>query len=468
MWSFYRAKQSLLYENCDGKRVNQKYTLATFDEDFQKLESKVGVECPIERKADIKSQLLDIPKDIPAIIKDIPARTLYSLPSGTILPAYIQKCSDAEEVSLILRLGVDTKQKVDEIARDCVLESLISEKEAENSIAIAQVKREISAKYGQELSRYQQELEDSRQQLRTQQEILLAKTSTEKEEILYKLKLQEQENTKSKQIIDDLRTLHRNTFSEEFRTQFDLIQKSLESKYEAQLSELRKDKESQIGELRREKTDLNTQLNGILRIRDNSSKLGKDGELNAENMIQKVFSDSKLETIESGCGDFVQTYKGLKIMWEIKNHHTSVPKKDVDKFHRDMRNNMDMDIGIILALNSHIEAHNSNGGFEFEFLNDSAHRGVFYISNLASHENPEGIFRMLGAFVSYIQRTKPTLSDSSQMTNISMKLNRILNNVALRSKVWKKRRVEMARELEENSLFLENLSNGLGDILEII
>ena len=159
----------------------------------------------------------------------------------------------------------------------------------------------------------------------------------------------------------------------------------------------------------------------------------------------------------------------MKIMWEAKNHSKSVQKKDVDKFLKDMRENTDIDVGVMVAMNAHIEAHNSNNGLDFEFLNDvddRPHRCVFYIGNLMAFDNPVFVLRFMNVFLLNIQRMKITDDGESEQANVMPKLQRLASLINSRMKVWKKRKADIQKEVEDNSAFMEALLSSVGDIVQ--
>lgn len=455
-WCLNKAQSRLIYKDNSNKPFTKKYSKETICDDFAKLEEKVGISCPEEKKQELIRQVVEDLETHSAMEKGY---SLYSFPAGTVIPAYLSKCSVAEECSLILQLGVDTKLKMDEIARDSLLESLIEEKDIETHIAMTQLRKELMDKYSQELETYQTQTEELKKQIRDSHETFSLQKDTELCEMVKKLQSLESIKQENSQLQEMLRS-SRQMFQDEITN----IRKLVQSDYEMKTSML----ENSLQELKEEKRELSSQLSALLQTRGNSSRLGQQGEFNLESILQSVFPESAIEAIEAHCGDFVQYYRTLKIMWEAKNHHTSVPKRDVDKFLRDMKNNTDIDVGVMVAMNAHIEAHNSNSGFEIEFLNDveaKPYRCVFYINNLLAFENPTFILRVMNVFFLHIQRAKPNTLGDDTLKVIAMKLQKLLGVVNVRLKSWKKRKLELSRELEENSLFIEEMQSGVCDIV---
>ena len=123
----------------------------------------------------------------------------------------------------------------------------------------------------------------------------------------------------------------------------------------------------------------------------------------------------------------------------------------------------------MVAMNAHIEAHNSNHGLDFEFLNDAdgrPHRCVFYIGNLLSFDNPVFVLRFMNVFLLNIQRIKMTDDGENKRGTTVLKLQRLASVINGRMKVWKKRKAEIQKEVEENSAVMDTLLSSLGDIVQ--
>jgi len=472
-WYLNKSQFKIIHVGEGGKSYTKKYTKDTFSADFTEFENKLGTVCSIERRNELEQQVHGKIENAEAQSEPHTFRTsLYSFPTGTFIPEYLAKCSNAEECSTILRLGVETKLKMDELARDTLLETLNEEKNTEQLIAITNMKRELMDKYATESSQYQSELDSIRRQMREQQTQLTNKKDIELEEATRSMKercriaeisaeVLKQENAH----LQEVARASRITFQDEFASHMENIQKRLSANYDGKTSML----ESAITELKQEKKDLTLQLNSVLQVRANSSRLGQQGEATLESMIQNAFPESKIDIIEKHCGDLVQHHKNMKIMWEAKNHHTSVPKRDVDKFLKDMRENTDIDVGVMVAMNAHIEAHNSNHGLDFEFLNDvdgRPHRCVFYIGNLMAFDNPLFVLRFMNVFLLNIQRMKITDDGESKQASVMPKLQRLASLINSRMKAWKKRKAEIQKEVEENSAFMDALLSSVGDIAQ--
>lgn len=114
-------------------------------------------------------------------------------------------------------------------------------------------------------------------------------------------------------------------------------------------------------------------------IGKNSSMLGKFAENMYEKIVKKSFPKfTIINTATSGdkCGDIViETHTTMgKISIESKNYETAVPKDQIDKFKRDLRNS-GIQYGIMISTNSQITG---KGDFEIEYYEDKI---IIYIQN---------------------------------------------------------------------------------------
>jgi len=114
-------------------------------------------------------------------------------------------------------------------------------------------------------------------------------------------------------------------------------------------------------------------------IGKNSSMLGKFAENIYEKLLKKSFPQfTIINTATSGdkCGDIVvDTNSSMgKISIESKNYETAIPKDQIDKFKRDLKNS-GIPYGIMISTDSQITGKKD---FEIEFYEDKV---IIYIQN---------------------------------------------------------------------------------------
>lgn len=85
-------------------------------------------------------------------------------------------------------------------------------------------------------------------------------------------------------------------------------------------------------------------------------------------------------------GDFITTLEGEQVMWELKDYSSDVPKKEVDKFLRDMRDCRGARIGVMISRATGILG--KHGSFTMEVNDDG--RLLIFISNYESWSDTEG------------------------------------------------------------------------------
>ena len=258
------------------------------------------------------------------------------------------------------------------------------------------------------------------------------------------LELEQQIKNDNNTIRDTLQTEYKR-FEEEKRNLYDLALKKGEDTYIKQIEELKLEKKS-----------LNEQLAYLNQARLNSSNLGKEGEFNLEVLLLDTFPDSSFEVPGSHSGDFIQTYNSINILWEVKNHNTRIPKPDVDKFIRDMQIHNNIQIGIMVAINATIDAHNSNNGFEIQFIDNK--RCVIYLSKFNSHPNPSFILRIIASVFSIISKQS---FDTTDIDALKQKLSLILTLSNTQFSEWKKQKRQLEAIIKSSDTFFDKLMNFL-------
>ncbi len=125
--------------------------------------------------------------------------------------------------------------------------------------------------------------------------------------------------------------------------------KELERIWMERMETLRKEKDSKIEEER-------SKIEKHYLRQQNSSLIGADGEEICLSNLTVLFPAAKIEDThtEAGRGDFFFNYQNINLMIENKNYTRNVPKKEIDKFYRDIENNTDIQGGILCSQKSGI------------------------------------------------------------------------------------------------------------------
>ena len=162
--------------------------------------------------------------------------------------------------------------------------------------------------------------------------------------------------------------------------------------YNAQVQMLEKVYKTQIESLQRSLEQYQHQT-----VKDqNSSLKGKQGETNFDNMVQSFTTWELSDTSKTpdSC-DRLATIRECKTLFEIKNYSYSIPKKEIDKFKRDLELHKDCPFGIFISLNTAIVG----GKQEFIYAElNSNNQLLIYIQKFLQHD-AETVFSVLNTFV---------------------------------------------------------------------
>ena len=101
--------------------------------------------------------------------------------------------------------------------------------------------------------------------------------------------------------------------------------------------------------------DLREKLDEKTSIYSNSSKRGAEGENNIESVLNDLFTKATITNVHTQMrsGDMRIELDGIQILFENKNFTSNVPKRDIDKFIRDVQES-DVHCGIMCSENTGI------------------------------------------------------------------------------------------------------------------
>ena len=133
--------------------------------------------------------------------------------------------------------------------------------------------------------------------------------------------------------------------------------RALESAYAAQAEELRG-------------------LNDFLRRKITNVKVkGSDFESEFRDLLIRAFGTGRrfalIDTAKNGvghAGDFLMQLEDNHVLWEVKNYDKPVPKQEVDKFHRDVLENKEVRVGVMVSRYTDIVGKTKGGFRDMEFL----------------------------------------------------------------------------------------------------
>ena len=266
------------------------------------------------------------------------------------------------------------------------------------------------------------------------------------------IKTLEKQCTDSTALISSLKTRLQN----EEASRFD-IEKRIREEERRNREELLKEKDSRISSLEQQvrntlttveqsmKDSSRTLTDGFQNFKEQilkntgSQKKGVQGEGLFMDFLQRVFGSGgikeefSLEDVgkEGHQGDMHMSWKGHKVLWEVKNYGRNVDTKEVTKFLRDMEENKDMSIGVMVSLTTGITGHQKTGNIDLEMLRDG--RMCIYINFFLKNEDPTSLLQSLMPFMEvFLINKKPATVDEESNAKIQLENFEYKRSVLLR------------------------------------
>merc|ERR1712086_464424 len=157
-------------------------------------------------------------------------------------------------------------------------------------------------------------------------------------------------------------------------------------------------------------------------IYSNSSKKGAEGENEVDNILNTLFPTADITDThsQSRSGDFRIELKGISILYENKNFTSNVPKRDIDKFIRDVKES-DVQCGIMCSENTGIA---NKSDMEIEIIDS---KPVIYLHNTKSYIDKIRLSvtilvnilqNNLELDVSMVQKVKELVKEAEEITKI--------------------------------------------------
>ena len=178
---------------------------------------------------------------------------------------------------------------------------------------------------------------------------------------------------------------------EHYKSKDNAIQ-SIIDKYEKRESDirdkhellLREEREKYVSSMKEYSDTINNMNNMNNMNNNNSTIIGQEGENETFRELNLMFPKCEIEDTHTtqGRGDFIIKDNDLSIMIETKKYNANVPKKEIDKFYRDMISqcNSDVSCGILISLNTGIATKED---FKFEVNNG---KFLFFLHNVSKYK----------------------------------------------------------------------------------
>jgi len=174
----------------------------------------------------------------------------------------------------------------------------------------------------------------------------------------------------------------------ESQSNMDTLRKTLNYTEMSRRDELTKEHKNEMQQLRDnydKKIDtMQESIMSIQKINENSFFKGKVGEDKMKQILTMLFPKNEIEDTHSqpGRGDFIITCKNdKKILIDNKDYSSNVPKKEIDKFEKDIRENADVFGGVLISNSSGVSKKDD---FQIDIINS---KPVMYLHKTNNDNN---------------------------------------------------------------------------------
>jgi hypothetical protein len=229
-------------------------------------------------------------------------------------------------------------------------------------------------------------------------------------------------------------------------------------------------------------TDIINKLSGNVQKRAANVKTkGSDYEEEFGQKLKRNFGlcrDFKLKDTRLGMGhemDFSMEMEGHIIMWELKNYTATIPKAEVDKFLRDMKENPQAKIGVMISRSTDIYGKSQNGGhLVTEFDNDKM---MIYINRFEDFcgDDEHRVFQMLTSLFRIWWEYHREENNTFDRLEIIRDLERAIDDISKRRTDWRRHKShldELSRWttdlLDESQHRLDRILKRVRNVEEIV
>lgn len=153
----------------------------------------------------------------------------------------------------------------------------------------------------------------------------------------------------------------------------------------------------------------------------------------------------KLKDTRLGMGhemDFAMEMDGHAVMWELKNYGNVVPKAEVEKFLRDLKENPQAKIGVMISRSTDIYGKNGSGNLLTEFDNDKM---MIYINKFEEFcgDDENRVFLMLGSLFRIWWEYHREENNAFDRVEIIRELEKAVEEVSKRRTEWRRHKAHL-------------------------
>ena len=153
--------------------------------------------------------------------------------------------------------------------------------------------------------------------------------------------------------------------------------------------------------------------------------------------------------------DLSMELDGHTILWELKNYSSQVPKQEVDKFLRDLKENPHATIAIMISKSTDITGKTLQGPITTEFQDDKMLIFISRFDELTQHDD-QTFFRILTTLfrIWWEHHKEPNTSiDLLDRETLSREVEKIMEDIGKRRLDWRRHKAH----LEETARWVQDL-----------
>jgi len=152
--------------------------------------------------------------------------------------------------------------------------------------------------------------------------------------------------------------------------------------------------------------------------------------------------------------DFSMEMEGHVLMWEVKNYTAVVPKAEVEKFLRDLKENPQAKIGVMISRSTDIYGKNLAGHLLTEFDNDKM---MIYINKFEEFcgEDENRVFQLLGSLFRIWWEYHREENNTFDRVEMVRELEKAIEDISKRRTDWRRHKAH-----------LDELSRWTADLLD--
>lgn len=219
-------------------------------------------------------------------------------------------------------------------------------------------------------------------------------------------------------------------------------------------------------------SDEMTKLSSLLGKRSVNVKVkGNDYEEEFNQKLKRHYSVCNgfaLKDTRLGSGhemDLSMEMEGHVILWELKNYTSTVPKGEVDKFLRDLKENPQATVGVMVSRLTDISGKSQSGLLQTEF---DGNKMMIYISKFEEFcgEEEAKVFGMLSSLFRIWWQYHRSEEGGFDREEIVRELEGAIQTISKRRTDWRRHKSHMEEAIRYTSELLEDAENSLDRILK--